>query len=253
MSDPVLENRVEQVQVDAKAPQPQVEIKSSQQPIVKAETLEEQPKSSKEWENFRQARAQERKQKEEAERRAKDKEAEAKALKDALEAVINKPSTNLPQNSTYQYEQETEDQIIEKKVQAALEIAERRRQQQRAQEEVASLPSKLNNNFKDFNTVCSTENLDYLDFHYPEVARAFKNLPDNYEKWSDIYSTVRRFVPNIDSKKDKQKADNNLQKPQSLASQQVTQATSQGSSHVLSEEKKAANWERMQRSMKGLS
>ena len=112
---------------------------------------------------------------------------------------------------------------------------------------------ELTSEYKDFNQVCSTENLDYLDYHYPEVARAFKHAPDGFDKWSDIYKAVKRFVPNIDSRKDARKAENNFNKPQSGSSQNITQNQPGSGAHILTEDRKKANWERMQRSLKGLS
>lgn len=202
------------------------------------------------WRKFREQREIERKQKEAAEKRAAEKEAEAAALKAAMEAVLSKPSTNLGDVNRNQYEEESEDDRIQKKVEAALAQKERLYEEQRRQKEQAELPQKLASTFKDFNQVCSAENLDYLEFHHPEIAKAFKHAPDNFEKWADIYSTVKKFVPNVDNKRDQARAERNFNKPQSMAVAGATQ-TGDGAPIQLDEKRRADNWARMQRVMKG--
>ncbi len=199
------------------------------------------------WKKFREARDKERKEKQEIEKRAAEKEAEAAALKAALEAIVNKPS---PKNQDYnEPNEESEEQRIERLVDARLE-KERRRYQEEAQiQEARNLPHKLAQTMQDFDKICSTDNLDYLEYHYPEVAGAFKELPDTYEKWAKVYQAVKRFVPNTDHKKDQAKADKNLAKPQSM---NVAGKTAVGDSApmMLDEKRKAANWERMVRTMR---
>lgn len=203
------------------------------------------------WKKFREQREIERKQAEEVSKKAIEKEAEVQALKAAMDAILNKPSSNTVSND--QYEEETEDQKIDKKVQAALELAERRRMENQRKHEAETFPQRLVENYKDFNQVCTTENLDYLDYHYPEVARAFRHAPDGFDKWSDIYKAVKRFVPNTDSKKDQKKAEANFNKPQSISNIGASPMGKTGTPHILDESKKAANWERMQKQMKGLT
>lgn len=202
------------------------------------------------WKKFREQREIERKQKEAAEKRAAEKEAEAAALKAAMDAVLNKSSTNSIESSRNQYEEESEDERINKKVEAALAQKERQYQEQKRQKEQAELPQKLASTYKDFNQVCSSENLDYLEYHYPEVARAFRNQPDGFEKWADIYSAVKRFVPNIDNKKEHAKAEKNFNKPQSMAVSGATQTGDSAPVH-LDDKRRSDNWARMQRVMKG--
>lgn len=218
----------------------------------------EQPKETEEqinFKKFREERENDRKRREQAELKWQEKENEAQALKAAMDAILNKPSTNSVDNSRFQHseEEESEDQKIDRKVQIALEQAEKKRIEQNQRKEAENLPIRLVSDYKDFNQVCSSENLDYLDYHYPEVSRAFKHGPDSYDKWIDIYKTVKRFVPNTDSKKEAKKAENNFNKPQSIASQGITQNQPGSGAHILTEDRKKANWERMQRSLKGLS
>jgi len=198
------------------------------------------------WRAFREQREAERKARIEIEKKAAEKAAEAEALRKALEAVTSKP------NTYEEYSEESEDEKIEKKVRELLEKKEQELLRQRHEEEIKNLPVLLNREFKDFDQVCSTENLDYLEYHYPEIAAPFKYMPDGFEKWAAIYKATKKLVKNTTSAADAAKLQKNLEKPKSISS---TNLTSSGQSYasVVSEAKKAANWERMQRTMKGLT
>jgi hypothetical protein len=199
------------------------------------------------WRQFREQRELERKQREDAERRAREKEQEAQALKVAMDAILNKPS---PQNYPIQEEELDEDQRIEKKVQAALLAKEKVLEEERRRREQQEFPQRLASTYSDFNQVCTTENLDYLEYHYPEVASAFKHAPDGFDKWAAVYKAVKRFVPNTDSKKEQAKAERNFNKPQSMAVGGATQ-TGDSAPMYLDDKRRADNWSRMQRIMKG--
>ncbi len=217
--------------------------------IVESQPVETQEQIN--WKKFREQREIERKQKEAAEKRAAEKSAEADALKAAMEAILDKKPTNSVDNgSRLVDEEETDDQKIDKRVNAALEARDRQYQLQRIQQEQQELPQKLSQAYSDFNQVCSTENLDYLEYHYPEIARAFRNAPDGFDKWSDVYKTVKRFVPNTDSKKDQQKAEKNFNKPQSMTVSGVTQVGDTAPIQ-LDDKKRSDNWKRMQAVIKG--
>lgn len=200
------------------------------------------------WKKFRETREMERKQKEEALKIAAQKEAEAQALKQAMDALLNK--NQAPSSPSHYEEDETEDQRIEKKVQAALLKKEQQFIQERQQREQQELPQRLNSTYKDFDQVCNTENLDYLEYHYPELATPFKHMPDSFDKWASLYQAVKRLVPNTNGKKDQAKAEKNFAKPQSMA---VGGATQTGDTPPirLEEKRRADNWARMQRVMKG--
>jgi hypothetical protein len=200
------------------------------------------------WRKFREQREIDRKEKLEAERKAAEKEAEAAALKAAMDALLTKnivPSVQEESN-----EEETEDQRIQKKVDAAIQRKEQEIEQKRIQQEAQELPQKLALTYKDFNQVCSADNLDYLEYHYPEIAKAFSHMPDGFDKWSSVYQTVKRFVPNTESKKEQVKAEKNFAKPQSMAVAGATQ-TGDNAPIYLDDKRRADNWARMQRIMKG--
>lgn len=202
----------------------------------------------KNWKKFREQRELERKQLEEERKRAKEKEEEANALKLAMDAILNQKNNDSINHD--QYEDESEDIKIQKKVEAVLLDRERKLEDERRKKEYSEMPIKLNQAYKDFEQVCSVENLDYLEYHYPEIATPFKHMPNSFEKWTSIYQTIKRFVPNIDNKKEQKKAEKNFNKPQSMAVSGATQTGDQAPI-MLDDKKRADNWARMQRVMKG--
>lgn len=199
------------------------------------------------WRKFRQQREEERKQREAAEKYALEKERETLALKKAMEALVSKP--NYPQQNEMQ--ELSDDEKIDRKVHEALRLREIQLEKSRIEKERVEFPQKLQSNFKDFDSVCTTENLDYLEYHYPEVATPYKRMEDGYEKWEGIYHALKRFIPNKNSIKDSKKADNNLSKPQSMARPGMTQTGDQAPV-FMDEQRRASNWARMQKVIKGM-
>ncbi len=201
------------------------------------------------WRKFRQQREEERKQKEAAEKYAREKENEAIALQNALNALVNKPS-HAREERQYE-EEETEDQRIDKKVNAALRLREIEMDKIKAERERIEFPQKLQTTFKDFNQICTSENLDYLEYHYPEVARGYKHMPDGYDKWEGIYMALKKFIPNKNSIQEGKKADNNLSKPQSMSKGGMTQTGDHAPSRI-DAQTRASNYARMQKVIKGI-
>lgn len=199
------------------------------------------------WKKFREAREVERKQRDAAEKKAAEKEAEAQALKAAMDALLSKPN-NQPGNQNQ--EEISDEEKIDRLVELKISQREQKLEQERMQREREEFPQKLVQNFNDFKQVCTSENLDYLEYHYPEVADAFKNLPDGYDKWSKVYKAVKRFVPNTESKKEQAKAEKNFNKPQAMSIPGKTQVGDSAPQN-LDEKRKQDNWLRMQKVMKG--
>lgn len=195
------------------------------------------------WKKFRETREIERKQREEAEKRASEKEAEAQALKAAMESLLSKPAVS-------QDDPEDEDSRIQKKIDAIMSKREVQMQEQLQRREQQEFPAKLKSAYSDFDHICTTENLDYLEYHYPEVAAGFKHMPDGFDKWANIYKAVKRFIPNADAVKDKGRIEKNASKPQSMSVSGVTQ-TGDNAPIQLDDKRRADNWQRMQRVMKG--
>lgn len=216
-------------------------------PLIKSE------ENKANWKAFREQRESERKSAEEANRRAAEKAAEAEALRAALEALANKPTSNRHRDSHYEDDEETEEQRIDKRVEAIIKEREIKSEQERKVREHQELPFKLKQIYSDFDKVCNTENLDYLEYHHEEAAAALAALPDSIEKWSKIYKAIKKYVPNSDSKHDQLRAEKNLQKPGSISSPGNTHGGNAMPAARLDEARKSSNWERMQRTLKGLS
>ncbi len=219
-----------------------------------SEKTEENKSEDPNWKAFREARKKDRLEKEAAEKKAYEKEQEIAALKAAMEAAFAKDNQRHSAPARDEYTEETEDERIEKKVAAALALREKQYEMQQQQREIEEYPKRLQATYSDFNQTISNENLDYLDFHFPEVTGPIKRLPDGEQKWADIYRAVKKFVPNnATAKKDAAQAVSNGLKPKSMSSTSITQPGEAMSSQRLTDEKRAANWERMQKTLKGLT
>lgn len=248
-----------EIKQEATLPQEKVEEKKlvdQEIPQTNPEVKTDEPKEDPNWRAFREARKKDRAEREAAERRAAEKEAEVAALKAAMEAAFarNQPMPNQQQSYPLYEQDESEDVRIEKKVQAILAQKEAEYRRQREIEEKQTMPQRLQQHMPDFNNVVTTENLDYLEYHYPEIARPLNRLQDNYDKWADIYAAVKKLCPNVtNARRDAIKADQNQIKPKSMSMPGMTPTGNQMSNAQISEEKKKANWERMQRTLKGLS
>ena len=247
--------------------EPQVAIEEKKvtetPPVAQATEQTKQPESENvalseankvNWKQFREEREKERKEKEEANKRAAEesqraaaRQAEVEALKAALSAVVQKKEPE------YDASEESEEVRIEKKVNAALEKRLQKDEEDRQKREIAEIPRKLQGTFSDFSQVVSQENIDYLEYHYPEVHQGFKNAKESYETWAALYKTIKRFVPNLDSKKEAARIDKNLSKPQSM-SQAGMSSTGDSAPRRgdITEEKRLANWARMQKTIKGM-
>ncbi len=203
----------------------------------------------KNWAAIREQRKADRKAREEAEKRARDKAEEATALKAALEAITNKPSPVF--NTGYQ-EDETEDQRLDRIVEARIKQREERYQKEAYEKEQREFPTRLRQNYPDFEKVVSAENIDYIEYKNPEITAPYEYMPEGYKKWECIYQAIKKHVHNLDAKKETAKVDKNLSKPGSISSTGTTQPPSGGMSNVLSDQRKAENWARMQRDRKGI-
>lgn len=213
------------------------------------QTQEETPEQIN-WKKFRQERAEAEARRKEAEERAARKAEEAEALKAALESVLNKPSAQ-QQQYEMQFEEENEEKILEQKLERLLQARDAKHREEQQKRELQELPQKLNQTFSDFGAVCNQENLDYMEFHHPEIAKAFQHMPDSFDKWASVYKAVKKLVPTPNSKKDEKRIDQNLSKPQSMSIPGITQ-TGDSAPVYLDAAKKQANWERMQRIARGV-
>lgn len=210
------------------------------------------------WRAFREARKKDRAEREAAEKKAAEKEHEIAALKAAMEAAFSKSAPTPQAYQNYygmpEQQEETEEQRIERKVNEMLTKKQHQYEKERQEQEHKEYPQRLMKSYPDLNQVVSQENLDYLDYHYPEVSRPLQRLGDGYDKWSDIYQAIKKFVPNAtNARREAAKADANFAKPKSISSTGLTQNTNSQDSARLTEDRKASNWQRMQQIMKGVS
>ena len=218
------------------------------------------------WRKFRETREQERvssqKGIEEEKKKTKAAQDQAQAFKDALDSVMNKET---PQQSavaeplsdfgsldmpTGKEVMEYTQKSINEGIQKGLEKYVMEQQRVQKEKEQQNLPKRLKESHENFDKICSQENLDYLEYHYPEVAVPFSKMKDDFSKWSNIYKAIKRFVPTPDAKADKDKIDKNLNRPQSASAVSIN-ADSDNSKGV-SMNKRQQNWQRMQKIMKGM-
>lgn len=183
----------------------------SQKNVEQSSQVEEISENSEnpDWRAFREARKRDREERRAAEERAAQKEQELAALKAAMEAAFSQsgPSPQAYQQyygmNTYDPPEESEDQKIERKVNELLSKREEQFKKKQAEYERMEYPNRLKKDFPDIHHVCSTENLDYLDFHFPEIARPLNRLEDGYDKWYDIYHAIKKLIPNHSTAKKK--------------------------------------------------
>ena len=225
-----------------------VQEQNQETSIAQSEPVNQETQEQINWRRFREQQAELRRQNEEALRLAKKKEEEAEAFKRAMEALVNKP------DPIHQEREETEEDIIAKKVEERLQAREREYQRKREEEEKAQMPNRLKQAYSDFENIVTDENVDYLAYHYPEIHTIFKNMPDSFESWTALYKTLKRFVPNSkDSQKEAKKADENLKKPVSISRGGMsTTPDTNGPVMRLTEERIRANQERMRKILKGV-
>lgn len=235
---------MEENQTEAKLPEKTetIQQQTNDKPVDVPETQQQI-----DWKKFKEARRLERLQSEEIAKKAAAQEKENAAMKAAMEALLNKPSSQ----SNQEVQEETEESRTRRLINEALSAERKRVDDENRKKEHSEFPQRLIQTYNDFDQVCSAENLDYLEYHHPEIAAPYRHMPDGYEKWSLIYKAVKKYIPNSTSDKDQKKAEKNFNKPQSMAVGGATQTLDQAP-RSLSDKSKADNWARMQRRMKGL-
>ena len=252
-----VDTNVSPTNVDPNLSQKKIENPDQNKPL---ENKEGESPEDPNWKAFREARKKDRAEREEAIRRAAEKEQEVAALKAAMEAAFSAKSAPSPQAYQQYYgmneqTEETEEQRIERKVLELMAKKEAQYMKEQVEYEQREYPNRIKRDFPDFGQVCSQENLDYLDFHYPEISRPLQRLNDGYDKWHDTYHAVKKLIPNHSTaKKETVRADINSNKPRSISSSGPSPTGDKPKeSWQESESRRAENWARMQRTMKGVS
>lgn len=250
-----------QAKPDANLQQENIDTNLSQKkienPEKKTEIREPEGPEDPNWKAFREARKKDREERQDAERRAAEKEKEVAALKEAMEAAFSAKSSPSPTAYQQYYGineqlEESEEQKIERKVNELFAKREDQYKRQQQEEEQREYPKRLMKDFPDFGQICSQENLDYLDFHYPEISRPLQRLGEGYDKWHDTYHAVKKLIPNHSTaKKEALRADINSNKPRSISSSGPSPTGDKvKETWQDTEARRAENWARMQRTMK---
>jgi hypothetical protein len=219
------------------------------------------------WKKFREARERDRQEVLARKKREADLEEQNRAMKALVESVVSKQpnlsnaekkdivaSIPLGEFTTgedvVKFVESKLSTDVTQKLEELLERRERAREAEKRKKEAEEMPKRLREEIRDFDKVCNTENLDYFEYHHPEAARSLELLPDGIEKWKMVYAAVKRYVPNIDSNRERARVEANLSKPKSVSA--MPQGSRDEAPKILDADTKRANWERMQRQMKGI-
>lgn len=199
------------------------------------------------WRKYKEARRKDKAEMEEQRKRSQEKDKEVSALRAAMESLLDKPKT---QSSSDEHQEETDEQRIAKLVREEIQKDRQIEAKKREEQELKDLPINVRRNLSDFDQVCSQTNIDYLEYHYPEIFRAFQHMPDSMEKYSSVYKAIKKLIPNTNTRKEEARVEKNLSKPQSLSSPGMTSTGDQAPNN-LTEQRRKDNWERMNRVLRG--
>lgn len=261
--EPVVDENITPAQSDTNTDQKNVDANLAQNQIEGASQSLDDGISAEhpDFRKFREARKLDREKRRLAEEAAAEKERELAALKAAMEAAFGAKQVPSPQayqqyygmdQAPYGQPEETEDERMERKVNELLAKKEAQQRQEQEERERREYPQRLIRDMPDFNQVCSQENLDYLDFHYPEISSLCQDYPEGYEKWKKTYAAVKKLIPNhANAKKEAMRADINSNKPRSMSTVGQT-PTGERATETLRdiEARRAQRYAEMKREMK---
>lgn len=236
------------------------EAQASQEQHTDQAAHQEETQEDINWKKFREERARER---EEAKRREElllKKEEEARALQEALKAAMENKGSSLTQAEQEQIIADLEDndipmgkdikqflaRYVPDTVEDILAKREQKRREQEQEKAQSEMPKRLRENIPDFDSVMTQENVDYLEYHHPEVADLITKMPSGYDKWSNAYKLVKKLVPNADRPiNDHKRANENLAKPQVAAAGNSGHSAEPSPGRRLTQAEKDANYRRM--------
>ena len=214
--------------------------------VADQEIQEVESEEDKNWRKVRKANEEARKRAVEAEQEKAKALEQVRLLQEAVKTLVDK---EVPRDR-YE-EQDFEEDDVSARVRKELEKYRQEEEARRAEQEKASLPQVLRQRIPDFDEVCTAENLDYLEFKFPEIAIPYKYMPDSFEKWECVRNAIKKHMPNALGAADKRKIEENVAKPQSSSVIGMSQSAESGISPILSESRKIENWKNMQRRIKG--
>jgi len=205
------------------------------------------------WKAFLEKRKEEQRMLADEQKRSRELEAENfrrqkdfDDLKRAFEAVVQKKEEYSPYDN-----EEPQEKIIEKKVEEIISKRDKERMQveesRRQREESVIMQKEM----PDFTDVCSTDNLAYLEYYYPEMATPLAMMKPGLEKNKLVYQAVKKHVKMDNKSKDR--IDQNINKPKSVHSA-ISNERASDENHAAypTEERRSKVWAEMQRLMSGL-
>lgn len=117
-----------------------------------------------------------------------------------------------------------EDDIVEgryvKKMTNKIKNLEKNLKKYEEQSTQRSIENQIKEQFPDFDTVVSVENVELLNRQFPEIARTLRDTTDLYSKAVSAYNVIKKFGIHRDDvgEEDRIKALRNTQKPRPLSS-----------------------------------
>ena len=245
-----------------------------QENLEQENAVEEDTEEKINWRKFREARAKEKEElkaeqerAEQEKRKSQEKDLQIAALTEAITASLSQS-----QNSTLtKKEQEQivaelldEDiptggevknflkQYVPSIIKDILQEKETQKQKERDEQDKREIPLILKRQYPDFDEVMTQDNLEYFQYKYREASEAMAMLPDSKDKWSKIYSTVKKLVP-LEIRNESKMIDRNMKKPQqsAISGSSNTQSEEVGPGKVLTEAMKKQNYLKLLQEAKG--
>lgn len=243
-----------------------VEQQEANSELAKEETPEEIN-----WKKFREERKKDREARRKEEQQRLEAEKQRNELRELVQSLSNSPERNLSDKDVKEVLQSipldelvtgkdvktyTESEVkkqVEKTVLSFLEKQEKDREEKKRQEEKQKVPERLKADYNDFYEIVNEDTLDRLEYEHPELAETLKELPEGYSKWVRVYKAIKRYQPGVNDRlKNENRYEKNQNKPRSASTPGYVPATKE-QPRILTSEQKRANWERMQRQLKGLA
>ena len=167
-------------------------------------------------------------------------------IKILVETLVNKKSHDEPEDE----DNETRTKkAIAAEVDRIIEKREKERRDNDEKDRFQKESIEIKNQMPDLLEVCNQENLAYLEYYFPEIAKPLAMMPNSFEKTRLAYQAVKKHVKM--ATKDKEKIEKNLSKPKSVHSAMSNESQNEESSAVMSDKRKNETWQKMQRLMSG--
>lgn len=177
--------------------------------------------------------------------REKDRE-EMEALKTELNR-LKKPET--PEEEDYGV---NDDDLLEGKHLKELKRELKQLKTELQRKEASTMEDRLQMKYPDYADVVSTENIEYLKKHEPELAQSISSMQDPYQQAVAAYKLLKKVGKEPVVTPEQRKASENSQKP--VSANAVTKNSAIGNAHLfengLTKELKESLWKEMQAAKK---